>query len=177
MLIEGWQTGDGKTFFAVGDPMQSIYRFRDADVSIFNDSIEVGVADTQLTHCQLQANFRSAPAVVDWCNELFSSVFAGGRTASLGEVPFSPAVAMLDDMPVHPLTPVVSLIFPDTQAETNFLLVNVDDATKRYEQLKEKGIVVRNRSKQPLCENMLRITVGTKRENQKLIQALKELSA
>jgi len=122
MLIEGWQSGDGKTFFAVGDPMQSIYRFRDADVSIFNDSIEVGVADTRLIHRQLQANFRSAPAVVAWCNELFSSVFAGGRAASLGEVPFSPAVAMLEDLSVQPLEPVVSLIFADAQAETEFLL-------------------------------------------------------
>ncbi len=122
MLIEGWQDGDGKTFFAVGDPMQSIYRFRDADVSIFNDSIATGVADTKLIHRQLQANFRSAPAVVAWCNELFSSVFAGGRAASLGEVPFSPAVAMLDELPVQPLSPVVSLIFPDDQEETKFLL-------------------------------------------------------
>jgi ATP-dependent helicase/nuclease subunit A len=122
MLIEGWQNGDGKTFFAVGDPMQSIYRFRDADVSIFNDSIEVGVADTQLVHRQLLANFRSAPAVVAWCNELFSSVFAGGRTASLGEVPFSPAIAMLEDLSVQPFEPVVSLIFADVQTETEFLL-------------------------------------------------------
>lgn len=122
MLIEGWQNGDGKTFFAVGDPMQSIYRFRDADVSIFNESIEVGVAETRLIHRQLKANFRSAPAVVAWCNELFSNVFAGGRTASLGEVPFSPAVAMLDHVEVQPLEPIVSLVFADVQAETHYLL-------------------------------------------------------
>ena len=122
MLIEGWQPGDGKTFFAVGDPMQSIYRFRDADVSIFNDSIAVGVADTALIHRQLKSNFRSAPPVVEWCNELFSSVFAGGRVASLGEVPFSPAVAMLDDQSIAPLKPIDSLIFNDSQDETRFLL-------------------------------------------------------
>ena len=122
LLIEGWQEGDGKTFFAVGDPMQSIYRFRDADVSIFNDSIALGVADITLTHRQLQANFRSSPAVVEWCNELFTSVFAGGRAASLGEVPFSPAVAMRDDTLIHPLEPIVSRVFSDPQDETQFLL-------------------------------------------------------
>ena len=55
------------------------------------------------------------------------------------------------------------------------MLVKVDDATKRYNQLIAKGIVIRNRTTQPLCENTLRFTVGTSVENQKLIQALKEI--
>ncbi|XOV81820.1 MAG: UvrD-helicase domain-containing protein [bacterium] len=127
MLVEGWQRGDGKTFFAVGDPMQSIYRFRDADVSIFDDSIRLGVADIPLTHCQLRANFRSAPAVVRWCNDLFSSVFAQGKAATLGEVPFSAAVAMQPENPIVSVDPITSLIFPDDQAETQFLVTAVQD--------------------------------------------------
>lgn len=63
-------------------------------------------------------------------------------------------------------------VFP---SEANFILIKVDDATYRYEQLLKAGIVVRNRSSQPLCENCLRITVGTKSENEKLIKALKIL--
>jgi histidinol-phosphate aminotransferase len=59
--------------------------------------------------------------------------------------------------------------------DCNFVLVKVDDATKRYNQLIEKGIVVRNRTTQPLCENSLRFTVGTTLENKRLIQALKEI--
>lgn len=59
--------------------------------------------------------------------------------------------------------------------EANFVLVKVDDATKRYNQLLEKGIVIRNRTNQPLCENTLRFTVGTKQENEKLIKALQNL--
>lgn len=62
-------------------------------------------------------------------------------------------------------------------SEANFILVKVDDATKRYNQLLEKGIVVRNRTTQALCENTLRFTVGTKEENKKLILALKEIAA
>ena len=66
----------------------------------------------------------------------------------------------------------VMKIYP---SEANFLLVKVDDANKRYNQLIAKGIVIRNRTTQPLCENCIRITVGTKQDNQELIKALKLL--
>ena len=60
-------------------------------------------------------------------------------------------------------------------SDANFILVKVDDATKRYDQLLEKGIVIRNRTTQPLCENTLRFTIGTGEENKKLIEALKNI--
>jgi histidinol-phosphate aminotransferase len=66
----------------------------------------------------------------------------------------------------------VSKIYP---SDANFVLVKVDDTSKRYFQLIEKGIVVRNRTNQPLCENCLRFTVGTPEENKKLIKVLKEI--
>lgn len=58
-------------------------------------------------------------------------------------------------------------------SQANFILCRVDNASKRYNQLIEKGIVVRNRSKQQLCENTLRFTVGTAKENKQLLTALK----
>jgi histidinol-phosphate aminotransferase len=61
----------------------------------------------------------------------------------------------------------------DTDA--NFVLAKLDNATERYHQLLAKGIVVRNRTTQPLCENTLRFTVGTKEENKKLIQVLNDI--
>jgi len=60
-------------------------------------------------------------------------------------------------------------------SEANFLLLKVDDAKLRYQQLIEKGIVIRDRSTQPLCENTLRITIGTQKENAKLIDVLKNI--
>ena len=60
-------------------------------------------------------------------------------------------------------------------SDANFVLAKVDNANKRYQQLLEKQVVVRNRSTQPLCENTLRFTVGTPEENKKLIAILKEL--
>ena len=68
----------------------------------------------------------------------------------------------------------IKIIYP---TDCNFVLVKVDDATKRYNQLIEKGIVIRNRTTQPLCENCLRFTVGTSKENERLIQSLKELES
>lgn len=68
----------------------------------------------------------------------------------------------------------VSKIYP---SDANFLLIKVDDADQKYMELIGKGIVVRNRSKQPLCENCLRITVGTALENQNLLKAFKELES
>ena len=53
-------------------------------------------------------------------------------------------------------------------SDANFILVKVDDANLRYQQFIDYGIVIRNRSNQPLCENCLRITIGTKEENEKL---------
>ena len=61
------------------------------------------------------------------------------------------------------------------KSDANFLLVKVDNADLRYNQLLEKGIIVRNRSNQPLCQNCLRITIGTENENKSLIKILNQL--
>ncbi|WP_077399659.1 histidinol-phosphate transaminase [Cellulophaga omnivescoria] len=61
-------------------------------------------------------------------------------------------------------------------SDANFILVKVDDATKRYNQLLDKGIVIRNRTTQPLCKNTLRFTVGTREENNTLISALNQIN-
>ncbi len=68
--------------------------------------------------------------------------------------------------------PFIEKIYP---SNANFILVKVDDANKRYAELIKHGIVVRNRTTQSLCENCLRLTVGTSNENRKLMYALKQL--
>jgi histidinol-phosphate aminotransferase len=67
----------------------------------------------------------------------------------------------------------VKKVYP---SDANFVLVKVDNATKRYHQLIAKGIVIRNRAKQPLCENCLRISIGTIEENTQLIKVLKQIN-
>ncbi|EGV44944.1 histidinol-phosphate transaminase [Bizionia argentinensis JUB59] len=67
---------------------------------------------------------------------------------------------------------IIHKIYP---SDANFILVKVDDANKRYQQLINQEIVVRNRNKEPLCENCLRLTIGTPEENTKLLTVLKSL--
>lgn len=62
-------------------------------------------------------------------------------------------------------------------SDSNFILVKVDDADKRYQELIDKDLVIRNRTKEPLCENCLRITVGTPNENKILIKRLQYIDA
>ena len=97
LLTEGWEANDGNTFFAVGDPMQSIYRFRDADVSLFSRCWEHGLPNIVLEPIQLSANFRSAKALVNWNNELFSTLFPKNSLPELGAIRFSPATAQRDE--------------------------------------------------------------------------------
>ena len=69
-------------------------------------------------------------------------------------------------------TPFVGHVY---KSDANFILIKVDDANLRYDQLLEKGIVIRNRSSQPLCSNTLRITVGTETENSELLKAFRDI--
>jgi ATP-dependent helicase/nuclease subunit A len=93
-LTEGWTPGDGRSLFVVGDPMQSIYRFREADVGLFlaaqRDRRIGGVALEPLT---LTRNFRSQQGLVDWVNVTFSSVFASYDDAARAAVTFKPSTA------------------------------------------------------------------------------------
>ena len=59
-------------------------------------------------------------------------------------------------------------------SEANFILIKVKESQKLYDYLLEKQIIVRDRSKSPLCEGCLRITIGTQKENAELIATLKQ---
>jgi len=74
-LTQDWTSGDGRTLFLVGDPMQSIYGFRNAEVGRFSTVRSSGLAGLPLTALELRRNFRSAPGLVHWCNEVFARVF------------------------------------------------------------------------------------------------------
>jgi ATP-dependent helicase/nuclease subunit A len=96
-LVDDWTTQSGRTLFLVGDPMQSIYGFRDADVGIFIDAWERGVADLALNRLTLSANYRSQRTIVDWVNETMRDVFArAGPHQSTARVSFAQAVATRD---------------------------------------------------------------------------------
>lgn len=68
--------------------------------------------------------------------------------------------------------PICRKVYP---TDANFVLVEVDDARKTYEYLVDRGIIVRNRNSVHLCNGCLRITIGTKTENQELLAALRTM--
>jgi len=88
-LTAGWQRGDGRTLFLVGDPMQSIYRFRKAEVGLFLDAWEGELGQVSLEPLQLTVNFRSEQGVVDWVNEQFPQVFPVQADKMKGAVPYA----------------------------------------------------------------------------------------
>lgn len=75
LLTAGWQPNDGRTLFCVGDPMQSIYRFRKADVSLFLQAATHGIGQVKLIPLKLTRNNRSHPKIVEWINQKFKSIF------------------------------------------------------------------------------------------------------
>ncbi len=92
-LTAGWQTDDGRTLFAVGDPMQSIYRFREAEVGLFLQARHGGIGEVRLEFLRLSTNFRSQQRVVDWVNATFPGVLPSVEDGAAGAVPYSPSVA------------------------------------------------------------------------------------
>ena len=91
-LTAGWNAGDGRTLFLVGDPMQSIYRFRDADVRLFLDArVQCRLGSVVLEPLTLTANFRSQQGLVEWINRVFPSVLPRRDDAVRGAVGFTPA--------------------------------------------------------------------------------------
>jgi len=92
-LTAGWQPDDGRTLFLVGDPMQSIYRFRNAEVGLFLDIRNRGLGDIDLESLTLAVNFRSTVPVVEWVNECFAQVLPDEDDALRGAVRYAPCVA------------------------------------------------------------------------------------
>ncbi len=95
-LTAGWETDDGRTVFVVGDPMQSIYRFRDAQVGLFLHARDRGLPNVRLQRIDLSTNFRSQAAIVDWVNQVFPSVLPAFEDEASGAVAYSASV------PFHP---------------------------------------------------------------------------
>ncbi|HVF65051.1 MAG TPA: UvrD-helicase domain-containing protein [Casimicrobiaceae bacterium] len=94
-IIAGWQPDDGRTLFAVGDPMQSIYRFREAEVRFFIDAQQVrAIGDVPVDVLRLRRNFRSQADLVSWSNAAFATVLGDTSNPVLGIVGFEPAVAV-----------------------------------------------------------------------------------
>ena len=92
-LTAGWERSDGRTLFLVGDPMQSIYRFRNAEVGLFLDIRGHGLGGVELEPLTLAVNFRSTEPIVRWVNECFAQVLPPADDVSRGAVTYAASVA------------------------------------------------------------------------------------
>lgn len=98
-IIRAWPDSDLRTCFIVGDPMQSIYFFRDADAELFARVKDLGFEmpdgdNLSLEFVSLAANFRSEPQLVTWNNDAFTRVFAA---SAQNDLPFTAAMAVRDE--------------------------------------------------------------------------------
>ncbi len=103
-LTAGWQNGDGRTVFLVGDPMQSIYRFREAEVGIYLSVIENGLGDLRIKPLHLTSNFRSNKDVIDWFNSVFEPSFPARAELETGSVPYVSCTSEKENVSGHSAT-------------------------------------------------------------------------
>ncbi|HZF15208.1 MAG TPA: UvrD-helicase domain-containing protein [Steroidobacteraceae bacterium] len=92
-LTAGWTGSDGRTLFCVGDPMQSIYRFRQADVALFLRVRRHGIDNLRPGSLTLARNFRSQAGVVDWVNRVFATILPAADDFAKGAVRYTPVQA------------------------------------------------------------------------------------
>ncbi|MAT52133.1 MAG: DNA helicase UvrD [Porticoccaceae bacterium] len=97
-LTAGWQADDGRTLFIVGDGMQSLYGFRNANVGIFLEARRLPVGAIPLSPLDLAVNFRSDRQIVDWVNRVFQRVFPDREDIARGAVTYAPAIAARDNL-------------------------------------------------------------------------------
>jgi ATP-dependent helicase/nuclease subunit A len=90
-MTVSWDQDDGRTLFVVGDPMQSIYQFREAEVGLFLQARDHGVGGLRFEALQLRQNFRSRAAVIDWINERFAQRFPPFDDARLAAIRYLPS--------------------------------------------------------------------------------------
>lgn len=92
-LILHCDTANTNSILVVGDPMQSIYRFRQADVSLFYHVQKHGLGGIQLEALALSSNFRSNSELITYFNNLFPNIFPSKAIPNIGAIPYHKAVA------------------------------------------------------------------------------------
>lgn len=144
-LTEPWRHQDTtKTLFLVGDPMQSIYRFRSADVGIFLKVQQQGLGDLQLEPLYLRQNFRSNTHLIEHFNQTFKNIFPQKEYIAQGAVTFHPA---------HPVIPaqedcfVRALYYADEKQQTQ-AIIEILKKAQTHQDI-NVAILVRSRSRLP----------------------------
>ncbi|MGY6554311.1 MAG: UvrD-helicase domain-containing protein [Wenzhouxiangella sp.] len=142
-LVGSWQADEARSLFLVGDPMQSIYRFREAEVGLFMRTRGFGIAGQSLQPLKLTRNFRSRREIVEWVNQRLGPIFPHAEDIAAG------AVAYAESEPALAEGGSVRLVgAPDPVGEAQVLAELIADAIERHkEDPKFKAaLIVRARS-------------------------------
>lgn len=139
-LTRGWQQDDGRTLFLVGDPMQSIYRFREADVGLFlRISAQSQALPVAVQPLVLSENFRSSSTLVDWFNQAFSATFPSYNDETAGAIVYRSATSSAGSGPVPEC-----VAAGDRQQHAQQVVTLVQQALQRGD--KSIAILVRSRT-------------------------------
>jgi ATP-dependent helicase/nuclease subunit A len=149
-----WQNGDGRTLFLVGDPMQSIYGFREAEVALFLKARDHGVANIRLTPLELSVNFRSNTGIVNWVNTALGAAFPTEEDMFRGAVTYKKSVAFEQGHPANAVE-----IHPSFDKEWRSeaeKIVNIIRKSRRDNESGTIAVIVRSRTHLPAIVNALR---------------------
>lgn len=151
-LIQGWEPQDGRTLFIVGDPMQSIYRFRSAEVGLFLRAKTQGIGHVALQPLQLTVNFRSSSTIVNWVNQHFAHIFPAQDDIASGAVSFHAAIPMTN---LSETTFVQAYESPDAESEAETLVEILREELQIFPS-STIAILVRSRSQLRTIVTLLR---------------------
>ncbi len=144
LLTAGWQRYDGRSLFCVGDPMQSIYGFRQAEVRAFLELAEEGIGEVRFEVQRLRSNFRSTQPLVSWINSSFAQIMPASDDRARGAIAFRPGEALreasADEQPAVQL-----LQFGSRDEEAGAVADMLADAARRHPQWRI-AVLVRARS-------------------------------
>ena len=153
-LTAGWEPGDGRTLFCVGDPMQSIYRFRNAEVGRFVLARSGGIGALPLESLTLRRNFRSGEHLVHWFNRVFSQVLPATDDIASGAISYSESVPVeslqgTGDCRLYPM-------FDACPVDEAGLAADIIVGCLGHQGTEDVAVLVRSRTQLPLLLSELR---------------------
>ncbi len=142
-LTAGWSQ-DGRTIFMVGDPMQSIYRFRKAEVSLFLKAADNALPTNQqlpkVHSLKLHQNFRSSPEIITWVNQMFTHLLPQTDDVLSGAIAYTASTAFKQDKGLVRL----NILAEKSEAQEAELMLDV--IKKNKAQGKRIGVLARSRN-------------------------------
>lgn len=150
-IMSGWSPDSGNTFFAVGDPMQSIYRFRNANLSLFQRTYKEGLSNVDVSPRQLTSNFRTLPELVESVNEVFEQIFGIREDSNEGAVAFARSFAANNKFEKHsadePFSMTLCFNDPDGQSEAIEAASRIAQIRDLYPQEETVALLVPTRTR------------------------------